>query len=165
MISVKASFGRRAVVAGFLVALAANAPTPGGAQTNPFVGTWVLNVAKSTFTPGPAPKRQTGTYEVVGAGLRISATVVDAQGKPTSSHYTANFDGKDYPVTGNADYDAIVLRRVDANTIEFTRKRAGKVVETGTNVVSKDGKTRTITVDGTNAQGQTVHNVQVYDNK
>jgi hypothetical protein len=38
-------------------------------------------------------------------------------------------------------------------------------VQTGTNVVSKDGKTRTITVDGTNAQGQTVHNVSVYDKK
>jgi formylglycine-generating enzyme required for sulfatase activity len=165
MISVKASFGRRAVAAGFLVALAANAPTPGAAQTNPFVGAWVLNVAKSKFTPGPAPKSQTAIYEVVGAGLRVSATGVDAQGKPINTQYTANFDGKDYPVTGNADYDAIVLKRVDAHSMEFTRKRASKVVQTGTNVVSKDGKTRTITVDGTNAQGQTVHNVSVYDKK
>ena len=164
MITVKALLGRRALLAGLLVALA-NVPRPSAAQANPFVGTWVLNVAKSTFTPGPAPKSQTGIYEVVGAGVRVNSTGVDGQGKPISTRYTANFDGKDYPVTGNADYDAIVLRRVDANTIEFTRKRAGKVVQTGTNVVSKDGKTRTITVDGTNAQGQTVHNVSVYDKK
>jgi formylglycine-generating enzyme required for sulfatase activity len=148
-----------------LVALAASTPTPGAAQTDPFVGTWVLNVAKSQFTPGPAPKSQTAVYESVGAGLRISTTGVDGQSKPISTQYTANFDGKDYPVTGNADYDAIALRHVNANTIEFTRKRAGKAVQTGTNVVSKDGKTRTITVDGTNAQGQTVHNVSVYDKK
>ena len=165
MISVNASLGRRALVAGFLVALAANAPTPGTAQTNPFVGTWVLNVAKSKFTPGPAPKSQTVTYEVVGAGLRINATGIDAQGNPTSTQYTANFDGKDYAVTGNAEWDAVVLKRVDANTIGFTRKKAGRVVQSGTNVVSKDGKTRTNTVDGTNAQGQTVHSVSVYDKK
>src|SRR5437899_12419396 len=114
MISVKASFGRRAFVAGFLVALAANTPTPGGAQTNPFAGTWVLNVAKSTFTPGPAPKTQTGTHEVVGAGLRTSATVRDAPGKPTRTQYTANLEGQDYPVTGNAHQDADVLRRARA---------------------------------------------------
>jgi hypothetical protein len=40
--------------------------------------------------------------------------------------YTANYDGKDYPVTGNPDWDMVSLKRINANTVEFTRKRAGK---------------------------------------
>jgi hypothetical protein len=49
--------------------------------------------------------------------------------------------------------------------VEITRKRAGKVVQTGTNVVSKDGKTRTITVTGIDAQGRKNNNVIVYEKK
>ena len=48
-------------------------------------------------------------------------------------------------MTGNPTFDTISLKRIDTHTVEFTRKRAGKVVRTGTNVVSKDGKTRTQT--------------------
>jgi hypothetical protein len=130
-----------------------------------FVGTWLLNVAKSKFTPGPAPKNQTAVYEVAGAGLKVTATGTDGAGNPISTSYTANFDGKDYPVTGNANYDAVMLKRVSANRIEFTRKKAGKVVQTGSIVVSKDGKTRTVTADGTNAGGVKMHSVSVYEKK
>ena len=57
----------------------------------------------------------------------------------------------------------VSVKRINANTVEFTRKRAGKVVQTATSVVSKDGKTRTITTTGVNAQGQKIHNIAVYD--
>lgn len=150
---------------GFVLGLVAAVPSPAFAKPNPFVGTWVLNLAKSTFTPGPAPKTQTVVYEAVGGGLRVTATGTDGEGKPIKTQYTANFDGKDYTVTGSADYDAVVLKRVDLRTIQFTRKKGGKVVQTGTVVVSMDGKTRTVTADGTNARGERVHNVSVYDRK
>jgi len=39
------------------------------------------------------------------------------------------------------------------------------VVQTATSVVSKDGKTRTITATGVDAQGQKIKNVSVYDKK
>ena len=68
-------------------------------------------------------------------------------------------------MTGNPDWDATSLKRVNPNTAEFTRKKAGKVVLTGTNVVSSDGKTRTVTTTGVNAQGQKINNVAVYDKK
>lgn len=84
-------------------------------------------------------------------------------GKPILTQYTANYDGKDYPVTGNADYDATSLKRIDAYTVEFTRTKAGKVVQTGTNVVATDGKTRTVTTKGTNAQDQQISNVAIYE--
>lgn len=136
---------------------------PALAQGSPFAGTWVLNVAKSKFSPGPPPKAQTSTYEAAGQGVKVTVKGTGADGKPIAMEYTANYDGKDYPVKGNSDYDATALKSIDANTVEFTRKKAGKVVQTGTNVVSKDGKTRTVTTKGTNAQGQQISSVAVYE--
>src|SRR5262245_46384178 len=135
------------------------------AQTDPHIGTWVLNVAKSKYTPGPAPKEQTSVYAMAGQGIKVSTKAVSADGKPTATEFTAMFDGKDHPVTGNADYDATMMKRVDSHTIEFTRKKAGKAVQTATSAVSKDGKTRTVTTTGTNAQGQKISNVAVFEKK
>jgi len=135
------------------------------AQGDPFVGTWVLNVAKSKYVPGPPPKDQTVIYEAAGQGIKITAKGTDGTGKPTTTVYTANYDGKDSVVTGNPDWDAISLKRIDPNTVEFTRKRGGKIVQTGTNVVSKEGKTRTNTSTGIDAKGQKVNNVAVYEKK
>ncbi|MFN2445701.1 MAG: hypothetical protein ABR606_09005 [Vicinamibacterales bacterium] len=57
----------------------------------------------------------------------------------------------------------LTRKRIDAYTVEFTREKGGKVVQTGTNVVAKDGKSRTVTTKGTNAQGQQISNVAVYE--
>jgi hypothetical protein len=133
------------------------------AQSDPFIGTWKLNIAKSKFVPGPAPQSQTSVYEAAGQGVKVSTQGVNAAGQPTKTEFTANYDGKDYPVTGNPDWDQTSLKRVNANTVEITRKRMGKVVQTGTNVVSADGKTRTVTMKGTNSKGEAVDTVSVYD--
>ena len=133
------------------------------AQADPHVGTWVLNVAKSKYTPGPPPKEQTSVYSMAGQGIRVSTKGVGADGKPTTLEFTAMFDGKDHPATGNPDFDATAMKRVDSHTLEFTRKKAGKVVQTATSAVSKDGKTRTVTTTGTNSQGQKINNVGVYE--
>jgi hypothetical protein len=136
------------------------------AQSNdPVVGTWVLNVAKSKFNPGPAPKSEERTYAVAGSEIKATSKGVDGDGKPTSATWTVVYDGKERALTGVDDADMLSLKRVDANTTEFTEKRAGKVVLTGTRVVSKDGKTLTITTKGTNAKGQKVDNVTVYNRK
>lgn len=135
------------------------------AQGDPHIGTWVLNVAKSKYTPGPAPKDQTSVYAAAGDGFKVSTSGTGADGKPTQTGFTAMFDGKDHPVTGNPDWDTAMAKRVDSHTVEFTRKKGGKVVQTATSVVSKDGKTRTVTTTGVNAQGQKISNVAVYDKK
>ena len=154
--------GVAAIVATILVGIGAQS---GFAQGDPLIGTWVLNVAKSKYTPGPPPKEQTTIFEATGEGVKVTTKGTDSAGKPTLTGYTANYDGKDYPVTGNSDWDTVSLKRINASTVEYTRKRAGKVVQTATGVVSKDGKTRTITSTGVNAQGQKIHNVGVYDKK
>lgn len=135
------------------------------AQADPHMGTWVLNVAKSKYSPGPPPKEQTSIYSAAGENLKVSTKGMSADGKPTMTEFTATFDGKDHPVKGNPDWDAVSIKRVDSHTIEFTRKRAGKMVQTATSVVSKDGKTRTITSTGVNAQGQKISTVGVYEKK
>ena len=140
-------------------------PATADAQADPHSGTWVLNVAKSKYTPGPPPKEQSSVYTVDSKSVKVATKGTSADGKATVSDFTAAFDGKDYPVKGNPDWDGVAVRRVDSQTIEFTRKLGGKIVQTATSVVSKDGKTRTISSSGTNAQGQKINNVGVYEKK
>jgi hypothetical protein len=45
-------------------------------------------------------------------------------------------------------------KRVNDRTLTFTEKKGGKVVTSGRVMVSVDGKSRTVTTTGTNAQGQ-----------
>jgi hypothetical protein len=72
--------------------------------------------------------------------------------------------GKELPVVGNnANADHYVFKRIDATTLEAQYMKEGKPTIKQTAVVSADGKTLTVTGTGTNAQGQTVNNVAVYD--
>ena len=159
----KIFIGVGGVVAFLAMCLFATSSLSSFAQTDPFIGTWKLNLAKSKFSPGPPPKSQTATYEAVGQGLKITVKITDAEGKQIEAQSTANFDGKDYPVSGNPDQDMTTMRRIDAYKIEFTRKKVGNVVATVTSVVSKDGKTRTVTEKGVNAKGEKFSNIVVYD--
>ena len=126
-------------------------------------GTWKMNPEKSKYSPGPAPKDLTVVVESDESNYKLEASGTDGDGKPTHVQYSAKFDGKDYPATGIANADAVSLKRIDANTIETQQKKGGKVVMTITTKVSKDGKTRTSTWHGKNAEGKDVHNVVVFD--
>lgn len=128
------------------------------------VGTWKLNLAKSSFSPGPAPKSQTLKIEAWGDdGVKYTSDGVGPDGKPTHAEFQAKYDGKDVPFKGNPDADTLAYKRIDANTLEATTKLKGKTTITAKAVVSKDGKTRTLTQTGTDAQGRTVKNVLVYE--
>jgi hypothetical protein len=134
------------------------------AQSDSRIGTWKVNVAKSKYDPGPAPKSETRIYKAYGnGGVSVTMEQVAADGKSSTRSYSMNFDGKDYAYTGNPDADMIAGKRVDAMSVETTQKRAGKVVTTSRGVVSKDGKTLTVTTTGTNARGQKMNNVVVLD--
>jgi hypothetical protein len=128
------------------------------------VGTWKLNLAKSTYRPGPAPKSQTLTIEAWGEdGVKYTAVGVGADGKPTRAQFQAKYDGKDYPFTGNPDADMLSYKRIDANNLEATTRLKGKVTIAAKAMVSADGKTRTVTQTGTNAQGQALNVTSVYE--
>ncbi|MCI0337838.1 MAG: hypothetical protein L0226_09690 [Acidobacteria bacterium] len=155
--------GAGGVVAVLAVCLVVMSPLSGFAQTDPAIGTWKFNLAKSKFSPGPPPKSLTLTEEAVGQGIKVTAKGTNAEGQPIDSQFTANFDGKDYPVTGNPISDTITLKRINAYKVEYTLKKAGKVVSTGTRVISKDGKTLTLTAKGVNAKGEKVNNTTVFE--
>jgi hypothetical protein len=130
---------------------------------DPRIGTWKLNVAKSKYSPGPPPQSQTLKVEASGKGEKVTSEVVNADGTNTTTQYTANFDGKDSPLTGSPIADMVSLKRIDARTTERTDKKGGTVAQTIKRVVSADGKTMNVTVKGKNAQGQEVSNVVVFE--
>ena len=131
---------------------------------DPFVGTWRLNVSKSKYSPGPPAKSTTVTYEAAGPGYKVSVRTEPASGPVQEWSYTTSLDGKDSPVTGNnPNADTIAVKRIDASTIENVSKMGGKVTVTNRVVVSADGKTRTSTQTGTDAKGQKVNNVLVFE--
>jgi hypothetical protein len=136
---------------------------PAFAQSDPAVGTWKLNGAKSRYSPGPAPKSNVITIAVAGDTLKISSQGIDASDKPTTTNYTATFDGKDNKITGNPAYDTVSHKRIDANTTEQTRKKEGKTVQTAIRKISADGKTMTVTSRGTTDGGKALNNVAVYE--
>jgi len=148
-----------------MIVIAAAAVELAAQGADPFVGKWQLNVAKSKYTPGPAPKSETRTYVVAGQDIKASLKGVDGTGKPTAGSWTVNYDGKDRPETGNPNADTLSLKSVNAFSAKFTQKRAGKVVITGTRTISPDGKVMTITSKGTNARGQTVNDVEVFEQR
>ncbi len=129
---------------------------------SPQMGTWKLNEAKSKISPG-APKNSLVVSAASGDSIKVTVDGTDAAGKPAHNEWTGKFDGKDYPVTGDPTSDARSYTVVDANTLDFTVKKDGKVAVTGKIVVSADGKSRTVTVTGTNAQGAKVESASFYD--
>jgi hypothetical protein len=144
--------------------LSAVLAAPAFAQSDSQVGVWKLNVAKSKYSPGPAPTTATSTIEAAGAGTKVSVDQTLPDGSKRQYSFTSNYDGKDVPVTGtNPDADTVARTRVNATTVKTVGKKGGKVTTTQTSTVSADGKTRTVTTTGTNGKGQAVKNVAVYD--
>ena len=127
-----------------------------------FLGTWKLNEAKSKLAPGTA-KNSTVVYSTMGDQMMVTIDGTDAAGKPAHNEWMGKFDGKDYPVTGDSTSDTRSVKKVDDHNLTFAVKKGGKVLFTGTIVLSADGKTRTVTTEGTDATGKKVTAVSVYD--
>jgi hypothetical protein len=148
----------------FLLTLVTTLLYGASAQIDPrLLGTWKLNLAKTTWEPGPPPTSTTVTRKQVGDVVKSTVERVEANGNRTTVTETLKYDGKDYPRSGTADADTIAVKRIDANTFEETLKKAGNVVRTGRQVLSKDGRLLTATWTGSNASGQPIHYVLVYD--
>jgi hypothetical protein len=134
------------------------------AADDPMLGSWKLNVSKSKFGSGPAIQAETNQVEPYGGnGIKLTAQITKPDGTKVTESYAGTFDGKEFSVGGDPNVDAAYLKRVDANTMERVNKKAGKPTTTMHYVVSKDGKTKTVTVTGTTAQGQPVDTVLVFE--
>ncbi len=128
-------------------------------------GKWELNLEKSKFTNTAAPKSDTRTYEVTGQQEKMTATRIQADGQTLNLQFTANRDGKDYPYTGSPRIDTIAITPVDALTSNYTHTQKGKPAGGGTRVISKDGKTMTLSFKATDPKGQPVEALFVFDKR
>lgn len=165
LVNVSTLIARRVFISILAASALAVALPQGGfaAQTDQLSGTWRLNLARSTYTAGPAPRSNTVTYQGAGANRTATAETVDAAGNAARLVFMRIDDGQPHPTTGSPDWDASAYTRVDANTVIITRMKSGKLVGVGTQVFSQDGRTFTLTDRGVNAAGQPLNSVTVYE--
>lgn len=133
------------------------------AQSMPQAGTWKLNVAKSKYVNGNAPKSEIRTVEARGDGAYYTFKGVAGDGSPIDYSFTTHFDGKDAPISGVGSAfgaDTIAVTRPDARTTIGTDKKAGKAMGTLKVVVSKDGK---VTMSTTTAPDGKVLSTAVWE--
>jgi hypothetical protein len=132
------------------------------AASDTLMGTWKLDEAKSKIGAG-APKNSTVTYEAAGDSIKVTIDGTAADGTATHSEWTGKLDGKDYPSTGNPGEDMRSSKQINDHTLHVVSKKNGKVVLTAHVVVAADGKSRTVTTTGTDAQGKKYKSVAVYE--
>ena len=132
------------------------------AADDPNMGTWKLNEAKSKIAAG-SPKNTTVIYEAAGDSVKVTVEGVGSDGKPSHNEWTGKFDGKEYPVTGDSTSDMRSYKRINDHTLQLTNKKDGKPTITGSITVSADGKTRTVIISGTDANGKKWNSTSVYD--
>ena len=134
-------------------------------SSDAWIGTWKVNLEKSTYNPGPKPTvALTLKVEPSAAGVNITGDGRNAEGQPTHMEIVGTFDGKDNPVKGASTPNLTnAVKRIDDRTLEVVGKIDNKPEVTSRVVVSADGKTMTITQTGQNAKAQTVNNVIVAD--
>ena len=126
------------------------------------MGTWKLNEAKSKIAAG-SPKLTTVVFEAAGDSVKVTVDGTDGDGKPLHTEWTGKFDGKDYPVTGDPNADTRSVKKVDDHTLATTNKKANKVGITARSVISADGKSRTVTLKGTDSKGKKFTSTAVFD--
>ena len=132
------------------------------APMSPQMGTWKLNEAKSKLVPGMG-KNTMVVYAEKKDKITVTVDGVDKDGKPTHSVWVGKFDGKAYPTKGNLTWNSAAYKVVNDHTNEITTMKDGKMSWSGRIEVSKDGKSRTVTINGTDANGKKFSGKAVYD--
>ena len=127
-----------------------------------FMCTWKLNEAKSKINAG-TQKNSTVVYTKDGDGVKVAIDGTDAKGQAYHSDWTGKFDGKDYALTGDPSADMRSYKVIDDHTLLASSKKGGKEINTARIVLSADGKTRTVTLHGTDASGAKITSTQIYD--
>lgn len=132
------------------------------AAEDPNVGTWKLNESRSKI-PAGVGKNSLITYTPDGDEYTAKAEGVSANGEQTRSEWKGKFDGNDYAVTGDPNVDTRSIKMTSPGHYTIANKKGGKTVATGTLTVAKNGKTRTVTTHGTDANGKEYTATYVYD--
>jgi hypothetical protein len=133
------------------------------AAADQVIGTWKLNTAKSKYTGMPMPKEQTVVYTPEGQGWRYQAKGTAADGQPINTSFVYAKDNEDMKMTGSAFADTLAIRNGASDTSTGTFKRGGKKIGSAKRVISKDGKTMTITGNVTLPDGKKGSYTAVYE--
>lgn len=133
-----------------------------GSAADPVVGTWELDVEQSSYQPGPGPVSETRIYEATPEGVKVTIRSTRANGETTVIEHPANFDGKDYPLTGSNRISAISLTKIDDYRSQAVLKHGKLLIGTAKRTVAEDGKTMRVIYQGTDAAGRKVRNSAVY---
>ena len=154
--------GMAAALLGALTVFAASPPT----STSPVVGKWKMNAAKSKFEQGSGLKSEAHTWEDWGGGLlhAVFEAVTD-EGEPLYREVVMRLDGKAYPWVrkGSESLWTLALKPVGPRGWEFTATKDGALYQTGTNTVSEDGRTMTITFKSAPSQARPSSGTMVFD--
>lgn len=132
------------------------------AESDPRIGTWKLNVPKSTSSNGQLPASETRTYTAQGSDIMGSTEGVNAKGKPISTHYNATADGKDRPSGSDASI-TLSIKQTGFGAYAGTIKKDGNVIGTNTAVISGGGKVFTFKSKGTDAEGKSFTSTLVFE--
>jgi len=98
------------------------------AQT-PFAGTWIVQPELTRFAlRSPSFLLERGVFERTScaAALRVPA------------------DGMEHPVSGDPNFEAVLIRALDRRHVEMQERRSDKVIWQGRYAVSRDGKSMTL---------------------
>lgn len=148
---------------GFVLAVGAASVASAADRADPVIGTWTLNLEKSKFHDGTAPKSTTRTYSVGTAGTDMKVTGLAADGTAISQAATLTYDGKDCALTGSPAFDTLALTKINGTTVKSELKKDGKVVGHSTRTISAKGKVLTLSTALKTAKGGTTHDVAVFD--
>ena len=110
------------------------------AGSHPVSGSWQEEIFKADDT------LRTVKYQMTADGFQMHWN---------GQSYDAKFDGKEYPVVGDPGGTTVSLKKIDANAVQETDHRQGKVVDEIHLAAAKDGKTIAVT-DKDVAHGQTI---------
>lgn len=157
------AIARKLVFALAAASLALSATHVSAQSKNPRVGDWKLNLEKSKYSPGPAPKSLDLKIEAAGKGVHVLTNQVNADGSTVSTEYTGNYDGKDVPLKGSPMADTVSMKMINKAVVVRTDKKGGKPVATYRTTMSKDGKTYKVEIKAKTPKGDPVHNVLVFE--
>jgi hypothetical protein len=130
-------------------------------------GSYKIDAGKSSYTAasaGSIDKTMTVTRETSNGGVKQITNGRLPDGTPFYASYTSNHDGKSVPVMGNAPFDTIAVKQVNASSVTDERKKAGgRYKATGRTVFSHSGQKMTVTIQGTNADGVEFKQILVFE--
>lgn len=145
------------------IGLLAAAVTMTSYAADPVLGTWTLNAAKSKYANGATPKALTRTYAEGSDGITMTIKGTAADGSSISQQATYKYDGKDYALSGNANWDALAVKKVNGSTVRSTLKKNGKVVGHSMRSISAHGAVLTLNTKYTDSTGKSHAESAIYD--